>query len=159
MREGRGRGGKCEMREEGQGCGRSKIWIHLRILFNHHPLTLSPFHIVIMSCCHYADLMTPLSPYTIISYCHSVTLSHCHPVTLSPCHIVTMSHCHPVTLSPCHIVTCHIVTLLVCAVQQSSYYGMAGMLPKRYTQATQAGEGEHGSQSHTVTASILSIPC
>ena len=65
----------------------------------------------------------------ILSQCHSVTVSLYHSVTLSQCHFVTVSLCHSIILSHC-------------AVQQPSYYGMAGMLPKKYTQAIQAGEGE-----------------
>ena len=150
---GRGRGGRCEMREgEGQGCGRSKIWIHLRILFNHHPLTLSPFHIVIMSCCHYANLMTPLSPYTIIS------IAILSPVTLSPCHIVTLSHCHPVTLSPCWFVQCNSPAIMgwpVCSLRGTHR-------PLRLVKVSMAASHTQSQlryyPSH-VSCSLTTVPC
>ena len=61
--------------------------------------------------------------------------------------VMTLSQCHPVTMS-----SCHIVTLFSCySVQQSSYYGLAGMLPKKYTQAIQAGEGGRGMHVCSLT--------
>jgi len=40
------------------------------------------------------------------------------------------------------------IVLLTFAVQQSSFYGYTGMLPKRYTQGVMTGESELNFQLH-----------